>query len=128
MSAYRIKDLLGCLHELFRSGCEYVELHNTDPAALSLSGLTNGGAETVRQTLTSCQPCGGNDSESDDNICYEIQFTYDEIATIASALANMPSIYNKAINDENYDPREREAFRTMADKMLRLKEKMEQAF
>ena len=68
------------------------------------------------------------DCESDDDNCYELQFNYDEIATIASALANMPSIYEKAINDDSYDPREREAFRCMSQKVLDLKNKMEAAF
>ena len=127
MSTYRIKDLLDQLHMLFQNGCESVSV-NADEANLTLTGIGHDSAESDCITLASCQCGNGSDDESDDDNCYEVQFTYDEIATIASALANMPSIYEKAINDESYDPKEREAFQTMSDKMLRLKEKMEKAF
>ena len=131
MPVYRIKDLLDRLHEMFQHGYEYVELHSQedgDAASLSLKGSGDSCDEIECQTIASCQYGQGDDSESDDDTCYEVQFSYDEIATIASALANMPAIYQNAINDETYDPREQEAFRTMSEKMTDLKTKIEQAF
>jgi len=123
---YRIKDLLDRLHELFQQGCEYAEIQ-TDNASLSIQGI-NESTEHTCLTLPSCQYGDGSEEENDNDNCYELQFSYDEIATIASALANMPSIYEKAIDDESYDPREREAFRIMLGKMQDLKHKMEDAF
>ena len=127
MSVYRVKELLDCLHEIFQQGCEYVEV-NAEEDAASFKGIISEGKAIDCKTVASCQYGEEIDCESDDDNCYELQFNYDEIATIASALANMPSIYEKAISDESYDPREREAFRTMAEKMLALKKKMEGAF
>lgn len=128
MTAYRIKELLDCLHAMVQQGCEYVELSTDHETTLSLQGTDKKGVELNCKTLSSCQSGDDCDEESDDDICYELQFSYDEIATIASALANMPSIYQKAINDDSYDPREREAFRCMAEKMLQLNDKIKQAF
>lgn len=127
MAIYYVKDLLDRLHELFRQGCEYVEL-NSDDASLSLTALPEKDSRTLPVRLESCPYGKGTDSDSDDDNCYELQFSYDEIATIASALANMPAIYEKALSDDGYDPREKEAFRSMYEKMLQLKNKMEQAF
>lgn len=128
MAVYCVKDLLDRLHELFRQGCEYAELSENQDNSLSLCGMIDEHTNMDCQRVDSCSYGAGNDDESDDDNCYEVQFTYDEIATIASALANMPSIYQKAISDESYDPREREAFQAMSDKMLDLKLKIEQAF
>ena len=131
MSVYRIRELLDRFHELLCRGCDFAEVHineESDPASLSLCGLVRENEMTPCQTISSCRCDEDSDSESDDDLCYELRFTYDEIATIASALANMPSIYEKAINDDSYDPREREAFRCMSQKVLDLKNKMEAAF
>ncbi len=127
MAIYCVKDLLDCLHETVRHGCEYVELH-TDSDTISLKGLIDEHTEAECVTVHSCKYGEATDGDSDDENCYELQFTYDEIATIASALANMPSIYKNAISDEAYDPREREAFCTMSEKMFSLKSKIEEAF
>ena len=96
MTAYRIKELLDCLHTMIQQGCEYVELSTDHEANLSLQGTDEKGVELSCKTLSSCQSGDDCDEESDDDICYELQFSYDEIATIASALANMPSIPSAA--------------------------------
>lgn len=129
MAVYHIKELLDALYLLIQDGFDYAELSpkNSEPASLSVTGRSSAG-ESRSYELASCtlgDDCG---SDSDDENCYQLPFTYDEMATIASALANVSGIYEKAIHDERYDPREREAFLAMQEKAHALNEKIKLAF
>lgn len=136
MATYRVKDLLDRLYEISQQGCEYVEIVELDadedediPASLSFSGIVDEYEEIDFDDVDSCEYGDEpDDNESDDENCYQVQFTYDEIATIASALANVNSIYKNVVNDKQYDQKERDAFRTMSTKTLNLQAKIDQAF
>ena len=121
MAVYRIRELLDCLYQLSSRGCDFAEI---DCPALTISDPNT----RQEKTLLPCRSDERWDSDSDDDTCYEISFSYDEMATIASALANVGGIYQKAIEDDGYDPREREAFLVMQAKASALTEKIKQAF
>ena len=129
MAVYYIKELLDALYLLIQDGFGYAELDQKcgEPAALSVAGIGNE-EKRAYPAVVSCPLGKGCDSDSDDENCYQLPFTYDEMATIASALANVSGIYQKAIEDDRYDPREREAFLVMQAKASALTEKIKQAF
>ena len=75
MTAYRIKELLDCLHSMIQQGCEYVELSTDHETTLSLQGTDKKGVELSCKTLSSRQNGDYCAEESDDDICYELQFS-----------------------------------------------------
>ena len=53
MTAYRIKELLDCLHSMIQQGCEYVELSTDHETTLSLQGTDEKGMKFSCKTLSS---------------------------------------------------------------------------
>lgn len=107
MAVYKSIELFNKICEILNDGYEYVEVTDLDNASLSFEAIADEIESIDYEEIDSCDIPDDYDfdkpsiSISSDSFCYNINFTYKEIATISHAVNNALAYFKDCLEDSS---------------------------